>query len=71
VSPHSTNLPINVTVNGGTLGGHWAIYEFNSRADRTAATTIVLNGGTFNNNIYCEHCTVAESVTVKNDFKKQ
>jgi hypothetical protein len=71
VSPHSTNLPINVTVNGGTLGGHWAIYEFNSQADRTAATTIVLNGGTFNNNIYCEHCTVAESVTVKNDFKKQ
>ena len=71
VSPHSTNLPINVTVNGGTLGGHWAIYEFNSQADRTAATTIVLNGGTFNNNIYCEHCTVAEGVTVKNDFKKQ
>ena len=71
VSPHSTNLPINVTVKGGTLGGHWAIYEFNSQADRTAATTIVLNGGTFNNNIYCEHCTVAEGVTVKNDFKKQ
>ena len=71
VSPHSTNLPINVTVNGGTLGGHWAIYEFNSQADRTAATTIVLNGGTFNNNIYCEHCTVAEGVTVNNTYVKQ
>lgn len=71
VSPHSTNLPISVTVNGGTLGGHWAIYEFNSQADRTAATTIVLNGGDFKNNIYCEHCTVAEGVTVTNSYVKQ
>lgn len=70
VSPHSTNLPISVTVNGGTLGGHWAIYEFNSQADRTAATTIVLNGGDFKNNIYCEHCTVAEGVTVNNKYVK-
>ena len=70
VSPHSTNLPISVTVNGGTLGGHWAIYEFNSQADRTAATTIVLKGGTFNSNINCENCTVEEGVTVTNSYVK-
>ena len=70
VSPHSTNLPISVTVNGGTLGGHWAIYEFNSQADRTAATTIVLKGGTFNSDINCENCTVEEGVTVNNKYVK-
>ena len=71
VAPHSTDLPISVTVNGGTLGGHWAIYEFNSQANRTAATTIVLKGGTFNSNINCENCTVEEGVTVTNEYVKQ
>jgi hypothetical protein len=71
VAPHSTDLDINVTVGGGEFAGAYAIYEFNSQPVRNGKTAIVINGGTFNVPIYCEHCTVAESVTVKNDFKKQ
>ena len=48
VSPHSTNLPINVTINGGVFTGAYSICEVNYETDRTAQTSIVINGGTFN-----------------------
>ena len=71
VAPHSTDLPINVTVVGGEFYGPWSIYEFNSQANRTSATTIVLKGGLYNAPVYCENCTVEEGVTVTNSYVKQ
>lgn len=68
VAPHSTDLDINVTVGGGEFAGAYAIYEFNSQAVRNGKTDIVINGGTFNVPIYCKNCTVADGVTVTNDF---
>ena len=68
VAPHSTDLDINVTVGGGKFAGAYAIYEFNSQAVRNGKTAIVINGGTFNAPIYCKNCTVADGVTVTNDF---
>ena len=45
VSPHSTNLPINVTIKGGELSGAYAIYEVNFQPEgtRTAETTITID----------------------------
>lgn len=68
VAPHSTDLDINVTVGGGEFAGAYAIYEFNSQPVRNGKTAIVINGGTFNAPIYCKNCTVADGVTVTNDF---
>lgn len=57
VSPHTTNLPITVTVEGGEFSCANSIYEINFYDDRTASTTLEVKGGTFNAPIYSENCT--------------
>lgn len=57
VSAHSTNLPINVTIEGGEFSCAFALYEVNFFEDRTAATTLAVKAGTFNAPIYSENCT--------------
>lgn len=54
VSPHSTDLPITVTVEGGEFGGAYAVYEKNFQSDRTAATLLQISGGKFNAPVYSE-----------------
>lgn len=57
VSAHSTNLPINVTIEGGEFSCAYALYEVNFFKDRTAETKLAVEGGTFNAPIYSENCT--------------
>ena len=57
VSAHSTNLPINVTIEGGEFSCAYALYEVNFFEDRTAETKLAVEGGTFNAPIYSENCT--------------
>ena len=70
VAPHSTELDIYVTINGGEFTGAYAVYEYNSQAVRNGSTTIVLKGGLYNAPVYCENCTVEEGVTVENKYVK-
>ena len=57
VSAHSTNLPINVTIEGGVFSCAYALYEVDFNEGRTAATTLAVEDGTFNAPIYSENCT--------------
>ena len=57
VSAHSTNLPINVTIEGGEFSCAYALYEVNFFEDRTAETKISVKDGTFNAPIHSENCT--------------
>ena len=75
VSAHSTNLPINVTVEGGVFSCAYALYEVNFFEDRTAATTLAVKGGEFNAPIYSQNCkgfitagTFAEKVEVPAEY---
>ena len=56
ISQHTTNLPIDVTVNGGTFTGAYAIWEKDVQ-DETAREQIKLtvNNGTFNGAIYSQN----------------
>lgn len=58
VSPHSTNLPIAVTVNGGEFSCANSVYEaYLEPAERTAETKLEIKGGKFNAPVYSENCT--------------
>lgn len=56
ISQHTTNLPLEVTVNGGTFNGAYAIWEKDVQ-DEVARDQIKLtvNGGTFNGAIYSQN----------------
>ena len=56
ISQHTTNLPIDVIVNGGTFTGAYAIWEKDVQ-DETARDQIKLtvNNGTFNGAIYSQN----------------
>lgn len=58
VSQHTTNQPINVTVNSGTFTGEKAFYEVDLQ-DETATEDVALNitGGTFNGDVASENHT--------------
>ncbi len=54
VSQHTTNLPITVTINGGTFSGVKAVYEIDTVSTdvvKSENVTITINGGTFNGRI--------------------
>ncbi len=54
VSQHTTELPITVTINGGTLSGLYSIYEddlVGGQSEKSKDVSIILNGGTFNGEI--------------------
>ena len=56
ISQHTTDLPIDVIVNGGTFTGQYAIYEEdvqNSTARENI--TLTVNDGTFNGAIYSQN----------------
>lgn len=57
ISQHTTNKPINLTVNGGTFTGEKAIYEHHHVVNATpdAPITIYLQSGTFNGEIESQH----------------
>lgn len=56
-SAHSTNLPLSVTINGGTFNCVYALYEtYLESAERTAKTTLAVKGGTFNAPIFSKNC---------------
>lgn len=57
VSQHTTNLPITVTINGGTFNGVRALYEADLQDEITEGVTIEVTGGTFNGEVYSENCT--------------
>ena len=47
VSQHTTNLPVSVTIEGGTLKGVKAVYEKDLQDGATENITLSLKGGTF------------------------
>ena len=47
VSQHTTNLPVSVTIKGGTLKGVKAVYEKDLQGGATDDITLSLTGGTF------------------------
>lgn len=58
VSQHTTNLPIDVTVNGGTISGVKAVYEVDLENDEaTDLIVVTLNDGVYNGGVYSENCT--------------
>lgn len=58
VSQHTTNLPIDVTVNGGTISGVQAVYEVDLENDEaTDLIVVTLNDGVYNGGVYSENCT--------------
>ena len=66
VAQHTTELPIDVTINGGTITGFSAVYQSNPQGNEEAAikkVTLSITGGTFatsnggENAVYSENCT--------------
>lgn len=66
ISQHTTQLPVDVNVSGGTLGatyeGNYALYEIDLIEDAGATgdkdiITISLTGGTYNGEVYSENKT--------------
>lgn len=54
IAQHTTKLPINVTISGGTISGKYAVYESNPQAnDPTSIGQVKLSitGGNFNGSI--------------------
>lgn len=56
VSQHSTNHPIDVTINGGIFTGAKSFVEENVSSVNPKSINISINGGTFNGPIYSENC---------------
>ena len=57
VSQHSTNLPINVVINGGTFTGLKALYEADVQTAPSEGISLSVTGGTFNGEVYSQNCT--------------
>ena len=55
VSQHTTNLPVSLTVTGGTLQGEKAIYEVDLQDETTEGVTMSVTGGTFIGTIESEN----------------
>lgn len=57
ISQHTTDLPIEVVVNGGTFKGAYAIWEKDVQNDVARdRIKLTVNNGTFNGAIYTENC---------------
>lgn len=56
VSQHTTNKPIEVTIQGGTFNGIYSLYEAKLH-HTTAAVSLSVTGGTFNGSLYSQHCS--------------
>ncbi len=57
IAQHTTKQAINVTVNGGTISGNYAIYEGNPQTNSpedVAKINLSLTGGIFNGNVSAE-----------------
>lgn len=55
VSQHTTNLPITVTVNGGTLTGEKAFYEVDLQDENTEGLNLTIKDGTFYGEVSSEN----------------
>lgn len=56
ISQHTTNLPIDVVVNGGTFTGEYAIYEEDVQDDVARdQIKLTVNDGTYNGAIYSQN----------------
>lgn len=70
VVQHTTKLPITVTVDGGTISGVYAIYEYDIQGNNDEADiTITVNGGTLSGTTAAistetENLTVSTSVSL-------
>ena len=56
ISQHTTDLPIDVVVNGGTFTGEYAIYEEDVQDKAHDQIKLTVNAGFFNGAIYTENC---------------
>lgn len=57
VSQHTTNQPINVTVNSGSLTGEKAFYEVDLQDEETENVTVGVQGGTFSGEVASQNKT--------------
>ena len=57
VSQHTTNLPVSVTIEGGTLKGVKAVYEKDLQGGAVDDITLSLTGGTFEGEVGSQNVT--------------
>ena len=57
IAQHTTTLPIDVKISGGTISGTYSVYEANPQKNSTDAISkveISISGGSFDGNVYSE-----------------
>ena len=57
IAQHTTTLPIDVKISGGTISGTYSVYEANPQKNSTDAVSkveISISGGSFDGNVYSE-----------------
>ena len=57
IAQHTTTLPIDVKISGGTISGTYSVYEANPQKNSTDAFSkveISISGGSFDGNVYSE-----------------
>lgn len=57
ISQHTTQLPINVTITGGTFTGTKAVYEVNPQGNASPDVTLTITDGTFYGEVSSADCT--------------
>ena len=57
ISQHTTQLPINVTITGGTFTGTKAVYEVNPQGNPSPDVTLTISDGTFYGEVSSVDCT--------------
>ena len=60
IAQHTTTLPIDVKISGGTISGTYSVYEANPQKNITDAISkveISISGGSFEGNVYSEDIT--------------
>ena len=60
IAQHTTTLPIDVKISGGTISGTYSVYEANPQKNSTDAISkveISISGGSFEGNVYSEDIT--------------
>ena len=60
IAQHTTTLPIDVKIIGGTISGTYSVYEANPQKNSTDAISkveISISGGSFEGNVYSEDIT--------------
>ena len=55
ISQHTTDLDINVKIDGGTFEGYYALYEADLQNEKTDNIALEITNGTFNGKIYSEN----------------